>query len=100
MVSPWLYPIHQKRPVSNVQTPGAIARIFSRPFRAIVIRDLTQAKAWVGPGFSLGRRIKKTFGPVRARETRWFTEVNVTRNSTLFLEEASQLDWAIPSVTR
>jgi hypothetical protein len=91
---------------------------FRRPYRAMVARDLTQAKAWAmlswpfgpqnhrgargcpnrladGPkgqensaqalaGFSLGKH-KKTSGPVGAGETRWFTEVNVTRNSTTFL---------------
>jgi hypothetical protein len=35
-------------------------------------------------GFSLGKH-KKTFGALGAEATRWFTEVNVTPNSTMFL---------------
>jgi hypothetical protein len=73
-----------------------IARIFAAPYRAMAAGDLTQAKYVFSavsaarrakktqPGFSLGKH-KKTFGPVGAGEMRSFTEVNVTRNSTMFL---------------
>jgi hypothetical protein len=46
-------------------------------------------------GFSLGKH-KKTFGPVGAGKTRWFTEVNVTRNSTTFLVRARHIFLANP----